>query len=183
MSADAISIMSALFAMAAGGVMYAIACDCLPMAWFLAAAVFIQLRLICNLMDGMVAIEGGKKSLLGGLYNEVPDRFADLFILVPIGIHVEVQPLGIHLGWLAGALAVFTAYIRLQGASLTGVHEFCGPMAKPQRMAMATLICVVLAIFPEFVSWLGWALVVIVLGEVMTLWRRLVKIANHLRRQ
>src|SRR5262245_58557236 len=42
-----------------------------PLAW-LAAAACVQLRLVCNLLDGMVAIEGGLKSKVGPLYNEFP---------------------------------------------------------------------------------------------------------------
>lgn len=42
----------------------------------------IQLRLLCNLFDGMVAIEGGKKSDVGSLYNEFPDRIADSLLIV-----------------------------------------------------------------------------------------------------
>ena len=37
--------------------------------------VCMQSRLLCNLFDGMVAIEGGKKSANGDLYNDMPDRF------------------------------------------------------------------------------------------------------------
>ena len=40
------------------------------------AAICIQLRLLCNLIDGMVAVEGGKGTPVGALYNEVPDRVA-----------------------------------------------------------------------------------------------------------
>src|SRR5215469_10705149 len=40
----------------------------------LLAAVFIQLRLLCNLFDGMVAIEGGFRTKGGEIYNEFPDR-------------------------------------------------------------------------------------------------------------
>src|SRR6185295_2950030 len=40
-------------------------------AWwpYVVAAAFIQLRLLCNLLDGMVAIEGGKRSAVGELFN------------------------------------------------------------------------------------------------------------------
>src|SRR5262245_54621642 len=38
------------------------------------AAVCVQTRLLCNMMDGMVAVEGGLKGKGGELYNEVPDR-------------------------------------------------------------------------------------------------------------
>src|SRR5579863_1708922 len=35
----------------------------------------MQLRLLCNLFDGMVAIEGGFKTKAGEIFNELPDRF------------------------------------------------------------------------------------------------------------
>src|SRR4249919_636963 len=40
---------------------------------FVVAAAAIQLRLLCNLLDGMLAVEEGLKSPLGDLYNEIPD--------------------------------------------------------------------------------------------------------------
>ena len=45
----------------------------------------MQSRLLCNLFDGMVAIEGGKKSANGDLYNDMPDRFADALFIIPVG--------------------------------------------------------------------------------------------------
>ena len=38
------------------------------------AALFCQLRLLCNLLDGMVAIEAGKSAADGPFWNEFPDR-------------------------------------------------------------------------------------------------------------
>src|SRR5262245_44540832 len=40
-------------------------------AMWLLAAIFIQKRLLANLLDGMVAIESGKASPVGELYNEI----------------------------------------------------------------------------------------------------------------
>jgi phosphatidylglycerophosphate synthase len=145
--------------------------------WLLAAAGCVQLRLVCNLMDGMVAIEGGKKSATGDLFNEVPDRIADVVILAGAGFCAFSQPWGIHLGWLAAALAVMTACIRMQGAALTGKHDFRGPMAKPHRMALITSVCVIGAFLPDVTDWFLWALVVMVAGEIITLARRLCGIA------
>ncbi len=54
------------------------------LSW-LAAAACIQLRLLCNLMDGLVAVEGGLKSNFGDLYNEIPDRIADAALFVCAG--------------------------------------------------------------------------------------------------
>lgn len=151
--------------------------------WFLAAAVLIQMRLVCNLMDGMVAIEGGKKSATGDLFNEVPDRIADVAILAGLGLCAATNiHWGTHLGWLAAALAVMTAYIRMQGAVLTGKHDFRGPMAKPQRMALVTACCVLVVLLPWVFDWVFWTLALIVLGEIVTVWRRLSGIAEILKR-
>jgi len=40
---------------------------------------------VCNLLDGMVAIEGGLKTPAGELFNDVPDRISDPLILVGAG--------------------------------------------------------------------------------------------------
>ena len=105
----------------------------------LVAAVCVQLRLLCNLLDGMVAIEGGKQSAVGALYNEFPDRIADSLLLVALGYAAGVP----WLGWLAALLAALTAYVRATGGALGFAQDFRGPMAKPQRMAVLTIACVV----------------------------------------
>ncbi len=176
-TANMISVFSVVFSLGAGAVLISVGSDALPPSWLVGAAVLIQLRLVCNLMDGMVAIEGGKKSATGDLFNEVPDRIADVTILASMGWCAVLQPWGMHLGWLAAALAVMTAYVRMQGASLTGKHDFRGPMAKPHRMALATAACVIAAFFPSFADWFFWALAVMALGEIITVWRRLRGIA------
>ena len=104
--------------------------------------VCMQSRLLCNLFDGMVAIEGGKKSANGDLYNDMPDRFADALFIIPVGY--VAGGFGIELGWLAALLAVMTAYFRWIGAYKTQQHFFNGPMAKQHRMALLTL-CFVIA--------------------------------------
>jgi phosphatidylglycerophosphate synthase len=47
---------------------------------FILSSIFIQGRLLCNLLDGMVAIEGGKKTKSGELFNDIPitDHFSVL---------------------------------------------------------------------------------------------------------
>ncbi|PZS36579.1 MAG: phosphatidylinositol synthase, partial [Pseudonocardiales bacterium] len=107
------------------------------------AAVLVQLRLVCNMLDGLLAVEGGMGTRTGPLFNEVPDRIADLFILVGAGYAIRWVDWGPELGWLAGVLAVLTAYVRLLGGSLGFVQWFSGPMAKPQRMAVLTLASLV----------------------------------------
>lgn len=108
---------------------------------FLIAGVCIQLRLLCNLLDGMVAVEGGLGSAVGEVFNDLPDRIADPLLIVPAG-YATGFAFGPELGWAAGLLAVLTAYIRLLGASAGLPQSFQGLMAKPQRMATLTLASV-----------------------------------------
>ena len=150
--------------------------------FFLAAALGIQLRLLCNMLDGMVAVEGGKGSPTGALYNEAPDRIEDSLLLIAAGYAAGVA----WLGWLAAVLSVFTAYVRALGGSLGFEQDFCGPMAKQHRMAVLTLGCLA-AFVAEF--WHAGhtavfvALVVIVVGAALTGVRRLARVAARLREQ
>src|SRR5882757_2457490 len=89
----------------------------------LAAAAFIQLRLIANLLDGMVAVEGRKGGPTGELWNEAPDRVSDTAIFIGAGYAVGSSPL---LGVGAALVAVFVAYVRALGASVGAGQIFLG---------------------------------------------------------
>jgi phosphatidylglycerophosphate synthase len=99
------------------------------------AAAFCQLRLMCNLFDGMVAVEGGKGEKDGPFWNEFPDRIADLLIFVGAGYGVGLPALG----WAAGSFAILTSYVRELGRATGLPSDFSGPMAKQHRMATITL--------------------------------------------
>ena len=128
-----ISVISIFFA-AVGAMALAWALSTLGL---LLCAACVQLRLLCNLLDGMVAVEGGKQTPTGGLYNELPDRIADSLLIVALG-HAVLHP---WLGWLGALLAVLTAYVRVFGGSAGLAQDFRGPMAKPHRMALLTVAC------------------------------------------
>jgi phosphatidylglycerophosphate synthase len=118
--------------------------------WLLVAAASIQLRLVCNLLDGMVAVEHGKGGPHGPIWNELPDRIADALFLVAAGYGAALAGAGWGepLGWLAAVLAVLTAYVRELGRALDRPADFCGPGAKPQRMAVLTAASVATATEP-----------------------------------
>lgn len=149
------------------------------------AAGLIALRLLANMFDGMVAIATGKTSPVGELFNEVPDRISDSVILISAGYASGGM---IELGYGSACLAVFIAYIRAQG-KVAGAHsEFCGPMAKPHRMAAVIVASLAAAFIPQEsliastrLGVVGWALVAILLGGIITVIRRLRKIAGALK--
>jgi phosphatidylglycerophosphate synthase len=176
LTADGISILSLLFAVAGTAALLT-----LRHPWnLLACAAGIQLRLLCNLLDGMVAIEGGKKSKVGVLYNEVPDRIADSLFLVALGYAIGIP----WLGWLAALAAAVTAYIRVLGGTFGLTQDFRGPLAKQHRMAVMTAGCL-LGIGEWF--WDGGQRVVeatawiIAIGAIVTCGTRIRAIARQLR--
>lgn len=146
----------------------------------LLCAVCVQLRLVCNLLDGMVAIEGGQGTATGVIYNEFPDRIADSLLIVALG-YAALHP---WLGWLGALLAALTAYVRVFGGSLGQAQAFLGPMAKQHRMAVLTAACVVGA---AELYWNGTryallvASVVIAAGSLLTCITRTRTIAAQLR--
>jgi phosphatidylglycerophosphate synthase len=143
-------------------------------------AVGIQLRLLCNLFDGMVAIEGGKKSDIGSLYNEFPDRIADSLLIIALGYAIGHA----DLGWFAALAAALTAYVRVFGGSIGLKQSFMGPMAKQHRMAVMTGALVLNAIETSLYGThysLLIALIVIAAGSAATCVTRTLAISRQLK--
>jgi phosphatidylglycerophosphate synthase len=187
-SPNSISLASLVFA-AGAGLCLAGTAHATGMVWpalFLAAAACIQLRLLCNMLDGMIAVEGGKRTAYGEIFNDMPDRFADVAILVGAGYSISGFSWGRELGWLAATLAVITAYIRLLGGSMGVPQYFIGPMAKPHRMALLTAACIV-AVFDKYLHLAGKtiavALLLMVLGMLVTCVRRTMRIVADLKKR
>jgi phosphatidylglycerophosphate synthase len=159
------------------------------LAWIV-GAILIQLRLLANMLDGMVAVESGKVSPVGELYNEAPDRVSDAATLMGAGFAAGGSPV---LGFSAACVAVFVAYVRALGKGAGAPQEFCGPMAKQQRMAIVTAIALYQGLTPA--SWqpawgqdgqfgpLAVALLIIIIGGIATAIRRLLRISANLRKR
>ena len=139
------------------------------------AASCIQARLICNLLDGMVAIEGGKSAPSGPFWNEAPDRAADFLFLAGAGLAAHQPALGLG----AAAAAIATAYVRELGRAEGFRPDFSGPMAKPHRMATLTLGSTIAAFCAP--SWLlTITLWIVVVGSMATILRRSYRLLNNL---
>jgi phosphatidylglycerophosphate synthase len=164
---------------AAGFVLYALSPlgpGILQFLCLILAAAFVQARLVCNLIDGMVAIEGGKGAKDGPFWNEAPDRVSDLLFFWGAGLAAE-QP---ALGFLAASLAIATAYIRELGRAEGFPPDFSGPLAKPQRMAVLTAGTVIAAFYAS--EWtLTVTLWIVVAGTGATILRRSLRLINALK--
>ena len=175
-SPNAISVAGMLAAVAAG-LVFAAAPEH-RLLWLL-GGVLVQLRLLANMLDGMVALGRGVSSRLGEVFNEVPDRVADTAILAGLGVAAE-QP---WLGLAAALAAMATAYVRAVGRSLGAGSDFCGPGAKQHRMAIVTAAafwCLIAsgrwaAPVPRGALWLILAL------ATLTAARRLLRLCRTLR--
>jgi phosphatidylglycerophosphate synthase len=169
---NAVSVIGIGFA-AAGAACFVLAPQ---QQWLLlGAALFIQLRLLANLTDGLLAVEGGRRSPTGALFNEFPDWIEDSLLLVAAG-QAAGQPV---LGWTAALLAMGTAYIRALGGAIGLPQDFCGPMAKQHRMALLTAAPVASAALPSLPI-LSAALAIICAGAAITCLRRLIRQARAL---
>jgi phosphatidylglycerophosphate synthase len=187
-SANAISLAGMACGIAAGLSLAATAA--LPaqgrLFWLL-AALLILARLLANMLDGMVALETGTASRLGELYNEVPDRVSDSAILIGLGYAAGGD---VVLGYAAALVAALTAYIRCVGRGAGTKQEFCGPMAKQQRMFLVILVALYGALLDPTQSVLvarpplgpvtaaAW---IIIVGGLATALRRLRRIAASLQ--
>jgi phosphatidylglycerophosphate synthase len=133
--------------------------------WLL-GAIFVQLRLLANMFDGMVAVATQKASPIGELYNEVPDRISDAAVLIGLGYALGGD---VVLGYAATCAAFLTAYVRAVGKVAGGTQEFCGPMAKQQRMFLCTMLGIYNCVAPA--AWQGphgqWGLAAVVLGIII----------------
>lgn len=148
-------------------------------AILLLAVAGIQLRLLCNLFDGMVAVEFNKKSVIGEIYNEVPDRISDTLIILGVGLYCQNQEFAIHLAWANIFLATMTAYVRVFGAALGKGHRFLGPMAKQHRMFLISLTALAEWIIPGDALYLGlWIMFILLIATVM---RRLIVLSRSLQ--
>lgn len=177
---NTISVWGMVFATAAGGAFYLTKerPDQSVLFWIIGAAC-IQMRLLANLFDGMVAQLQDSSSPVGEIYNEVPDRVSDFLIITGFGAALGSEPV---LGLLASVLAIFVAYIRAQ-LGVSGVPQlFTGPMAKAQRMALLTIAALLAAFLPQYPI-AKWTLWIVIIGCIITAFRRLTLGGKHLRRE
>ncbi len=122
-------------------------------ALLLVAALAPPLRLLSNMLDGMLAVEGGMQSATGDLYNEVPDRISDVLLIAAAGYAVATFPGAVTLGWVAATLAVLTAYVRSLGAAQGLSNHFEGPLSKPRRMWLLDASILLTAAEPLTQTW------------------------------
>jgi phosphatidylglycerophosphate synthase len=153
---------------ALGGVCLALSAN-LP-ALLLAVPVLAALRLVLNLLDGLVARRTGRTHAMGEVWNEIGDRLADTLF---IGGLVFVPDVDSRLALAAVVGALLSSYAGLAVRAAGGRRQYGGVMSKPGRMA-ALAVAAPLAFVSGDSVWLAAAAWVIVGGTLVTLVERLV---------
>lgn len=201
---NAISFSSIVFAALAGVCFYAsgVSTSGDRILLLIGAALSCQLRLLANMLDGMVAVEAGKGGPDGPVWNELPDRFADIFILVGAGYGVAATGMfDATLGWAAAVAAVMTAYVREVVRAAGAPADFSGPMAKPHRMFWMTMAALASIFDPQIgpgaaaiLDWgfvddtgkgvfIAFALWLVLLGSILTVFSRTARGLRFLRKR
>lgn len=186
-SPNAISVFGLFSALLAGGLwaLTSLLPDSARLLW-LAGIFLVLVRILANTLDGMVAVEWGRASPVGLLYNEAPDRLSDTALLIGAGY---AQGGNVELGLAAACVALFVTYTRLLGRAAGAPSDFCGPMDKGGRMIVLMLAALYMGLAPA--DWLaiceGWGVMAIALlgicvGGALTAARRLLRAAHYLRR-
>ncbi len=132
-SADAISILSIVFAAAAALCFWQ---SSRHPVLLVIAPFFCLLRLWCNMLDGMVALAAGRANRRGEIMNDLPDRVSDVLIFVGAAHSGWMHSL---LGYWAAIFSLGTAYVGTLGQAVGGRREFGGIMSKPWRMVVLCL--------------------------------------------
>jgi CDP-diacylglycerol--glycerol-3-phosphate 3-phosphatidyltransferase len=134
----------------------------------LAAAI----RLVLNLLDGMVArrlAAGGPGRAIGELWNELGDRVADLLF---IGGLAFVPAVGPWLGLSAATAAVLASYAGITARAAGGRRQYGGVMSKPGRMIVLA-VAAPMAFLTGDERWLVGSAIVLLAGSLVTLLQRI----------
>ena len=176
-SPNSISIASLLFSLIAAGSLFLTHYKNNILLWWV-AAIFIFMRLLANMFDGMVAVETGRTSRTGEIFNEVPDRISDVVIFISAGYALGGLDI---LGYLCAILSLLVAYIRILGNYMGVSQLFQGPMAKSHRMFTVIAVCVYYGSFSILFPLPGlmtWGLLLVIIGSGVTFILRLRRIIS-----
>ena len=129
----------------------------------------VLLRLVCNLMDGMVARARGLADRWGEVKNEFGDRIADALIFLSLGYAGYTEP---RLAATAIALILLVSYLGVLSKAVGGSRVYGGIFGKGDRM----ISLAVFTIYPLYSGTLAsynWYLGFAVLAATLTIVQRL----------
>ncbi|HPE62529.1 MAG TPA: CDP-alcohol phosphatidyltransferase family protein [Methanothrix sp.] len=176
-SPNLISILSMIFALAAGGFYYLSAADS---SLLYLAALMVLLNAVFDAVDGTLARMTGQAEAKGDFLDHVIDRYADMAILAGI----------VFAGYVSEAVGIFavmgvllTSYLGTQAQALRLGRLYGGIMGRADRLVLILAATVATALFPSdlaTLSILGWAVVLITAASHITAFQRILLIWRRL---
>lgn len=106
----------------------------------------IILRMTLNTLDGLIALKIGRTSLVGEMVNALPDRYADLFILIGISFSALCD---VKIGMIASLTVLMVSYSGMLGKAIGVSWQHQGPLDKVDRLfffMLASLVQFILAV-------------------------------------
>ena len=174
---NAISLVSMLFALAAGAIYY-LSSEETSLLYL--AALMVLLNAVFDAVDGTLARRIGAAVARGDFLDHVIDRYADMAILTGIVLAGYVSE---AVGIFAVMGVLLTSYLGTQAQALRLGRLYGGVMGRADRLVLILAATIANAVYPADIvglSILGWAIVLITVASHFTalqrtvlIWRRL----------
>lgn len=124
--------------------------------------IVLFIRMALNALDGMLARECNQKSRLGAILNEIGDVLSDVALYLPfIFLANSNAPLVLVMLFIM----VLTEFCGILVQTINGTRNYAGPLGKSDRALVFGSWGLVLAIWPQLVSWnnLVWGIATLLL--------------------
>jgi CDP-diacylglycerol--glycerol-3-phosphate 3-phosphatidyltransferase len=144
-------------------------------AWLWLVPPCVLIRLLFNLMDGLVARELRLADAWGEVKNEFGDRIADTAIFLGLGFGGYTNKLLLA---LAIALILCVSYLGLLGKVLGGARVYAGMFGKGDRMISLALFTLY-PLFSRNLASFDWYLAFATLAATVTIVQRMRIIYGH----
>ena len=126
-------------------------------------------RMALNAIDGMLAREHDMKSNLGAVLNEIGDVISDSALYLPLALVPGFRPELVVAIVLLAVVSEMTGVVAVQ---IGATRRYDGPMGKSDRAFALGVICLLLGCGLSPAPWLDFALGVILLLLVATIFNR-----------
>jgi CDP-diacylglycerol--glycerol-3-phosphate 3-phosphatidyltransferase len=136
---------------------------------FLLIPLWMFVRMACNALDGMLALEFGQKTRLGAYLNELADAVSDVALYLPFALLPPFSPL-----WtgLVIVLAVVSEYAGALGPLVGASRHYEGPMGKSDRAFVFGALGLWAGIAAPLPEWLALVMPVLAAALVVTIVNR-----------
>ncbi len=125
---DVITLM-AFFVTLAAGILYGKSGE-MPV-FLIIGIVLIIVRMTFDTLDGLIALKRNRTSMIGKLVNALPDRYADMFILVGIAFSSLCNT---KIGMIASITVLLVSYSGMLGKAIGVSWQSHGPLDKVDRL-------------------------------------------------